>query len=189
MWSLFVHFLVLTFLAAHQERPRLLQPPPPALSVYLAALGGNPVTPLADSRPVLHDDQQTDPALVAADDDAQAAKPAKAGEDGEAAKPEQPIYFPSRILDRPTVPVSAPDPRRFLTGTDLPALPIRLRLFVDTTGRVTKIDILPPEYIDPERIEPVKAMFMATRFIPGSIRGTRLPSYLDIEIMLSDFNR
>lgn len=98
-------------------------------------------------------------------------------------------YFSNRLLERPTVPASGPDPERFLKGRKLPKYLIRLRLYVDALGTVRKIDLREPEFAPPEDVEAIKAMFMATRFIPGDVKGTRLPSYQDIEIDVSDYSR
>lgn len=97
-------------------------------------------------------------------------------------------YFSNRLLDQPTVPASGPDPDTYLKGkTDLPLFPVRLRLYVDSLGSVRKIELLSPEYLPGEKLDPIREMLMATRFIPGQIRKTRVPSYLDIEIDVSDY--
>lgn len=96
-------------------------------------------------------------------------------------------YFSNRLLDHPAVPASGPDPERFLKNKKLPLYAIRLRLFVDATGNIDKIDLIDPEFAPPEEIEPIKAMFMATRFIPGRVQRTTLPSYMDIEVDVSDY--
>lgn len=97
-------------------------------------------------------------------------------------------YFSNRLLDRPAVPASGPDPDTYLKGkTDLPSFPIRLRLYVDSLGSVRKIELLSPEYLPSEKLDPIREMLMATRFIPGQIKKTRLPSYMDIEIDVSDY--
>jgi len=99
-------------------------------------------------------------------------------------------YFSNRLLDQPTVPASGPDPDTYLKGkTDLPIFPVRLRLYVDSLGTVRKVELRAPEHLPSEKLDPIRDMLMATRFIPGQIKQTRLPSYLDIEIDVSDYAR
>ncbi len=96
-------------------------------------------------------------------------------------------YVPSRLLDRPPVPYSAPTPRKYLTGTSIPVLPIYLRLYIDKSGKVVRIDAKTIEYLDESLLAPVKEMFFATAFIPGNIKGVDVPSYIDIELQLSEY--
>lgn len=96
-------------------------------------------------------------------------------------------YLPSRLLDRPPVPYSAPTPSKYLTGTSIPALPIYLRLYIDKSGKVVRIDAKTVEYMDESLLAPVKEMFFATAFIPGNIKGVDVPSYIDIELQLSEY--
>ena len=98
-------------------------------------------------------------------------------------------YFPSHLLERAPVPVSAPNPREHLTGTAIPAIPIKLRLYINASGTVVNIEVLGPDFLDTSLIEPIKNMFYATSFIAGNRRGKDVGSYINIEIELSDFIR
>jgi hypothetical protein len=95
-------------------------------------------------------------------------------------------FYPNRLLDRRAVPISAPNPREFLTGTSIPAVPFRLRLYVDEVGKVVRVEVRKPIVIDESRLQAVKDMFLATLFIPGHLKGRDVPAYLDIEIELED---
>lgn len=99
------------------------------------------------------------------------------------------LHYPSSLLDRPPVPYSAPDARKYLTGTSIPALPVHLRLYIDKSGKVIRINAKAIEYMDESLLTPVKEMFFATAFIPGNIKGVDVPSYIDIEVELSEFIR
>jgi len=101
----------------------------------------------------------------------------------------QTYYFPSHQLERTPVPVSAPNPREHLTGTSIPAIPIKIRLYINASGTVVNIEVLGPDFLDDDLIEPVKNMFYATSFIAGNRHGKDVGSYIDIEIELSDFVR
>jgi len=95
-------------------------------------------------------------------------------------------FYPNRQLDRYAVPISAPDPQKFLTGTNIPAVPFRLRLFIDEFGKVVQAEALPPFTLGEAHLRVVKEMFLATAFIPGRLGGRDVPAYLDIQIQLED---
>jgi hypothetical protein len=99
------------------------------------------------------------------------------------------VFFPSTVLDRPPLPISAPNPRRFLSGTDIPPLPFRLRLYVDGTGEVVGVEAQLPIAMEESSIRPVKDMFLATLFVPGRLKGRDVPRYLDVEVQLDDLVR
>jgi hypothetical protein len=95
-------------------------------------------------------------------------------------------FLPSAVLDRSAFPIGAPDQGKYLTGSDIPAIPFRLRLYVDEQGAVVKVEVKRPTPIDEASLQPVKDMFMATPFVPGRLKGRDVPSYLDIEVCLED---
>lgn len=97
-----------------------------------------------------------------------------------------PHFFPSAALDRPALPITAPDPRKYLAGTNLPAMPFRLRLFVDRNGQVIEVRVLQPTGMEESTLRPVRDMFLDTLFVPGNLDGREVPSYLDVEIFLQD---
>lgn len=98
-----------------------------------------------------------------------------------------PFFFPTHVLGRPALPITAPDPKKFLSGKEFPALPFKLRLYIDAAGRVVRVVGLEIEMFDERLLQPVIEMFYATRFIPGGHEGKDVPSFMDIEIELSDF--
>lgn len=98
-------------------------------------------------------------------------------------------FYPSAALDRPPLPISAPNPRKFLSGTDIPSLLFRLRLYVDSAGTVVSVETRQPIAMEETSIQPVKDMFLATMFVPGRLKGRDVPSYLDVEVQLDDLAR
>lgn len=96
------------------------------------------------------------------------------------------FFFPGHILDRPPFPISAPNPRQFLVGKQIPPIPFKLRLYIDSEGKVVNIETELPNILDEYTIAPVKEMFYATSFIAGNLHGKDVPSYLDIEVELMD---
>jgi hypothetical protein len=100
-----------------------------------------------------------------------------------------PIYFRSSLLDRPPVPHSAPNPRKYLSTTPSSTLPIYLRLYIDKSGKVVEINVRTMELLDDSLVFQAKEMFFATSFIPGNIKGVDVPSYIDIELELSEYSR
>lgn len=99
----------------------------------------------------------------------------------------QPFFFPSRVLQRSPLPISAPDPRQYLAATDIPAIPLRLRLYIDAAGMVVNIDGDFSDLLSQPQINAIKTMFYATTFIPGHFRAQDVASYMDIEVQLTDF--
>jgi hypothetical protein len=124
----------------------------------------------------------------------QAAKPAPtmAPEDkapsGHNATDFAPDFFPNAILDREATPISTPNPSKYLAGSDIPTVPFHLRLFVDRFGQVVDVRLLQPSLIDEAEIQPIKAMFMATPYIPGKLNDREVPSYQDIEVLAQSFD-
>lgn len=94
-------------------------------------------------------------------------------------------FVPSRILDVPPLPRSAPDVS-VLTGTTSSGLPLKLRLFVDQRGRVVDVRMLKVSTGDEEAAERLKRMFFETLFLPGKQRGSDVASYMDVELTISD---
>lgn len=115
----------------------------------------------------------------------QAAKPAAAAAPADKASSghDAPDFFPNAILDREATPISTPNPRKYLAGFDIPAVPFRLRLFVDRFGQVVDVRLLQPSLVDEAEIQPIKDMFAATPFIPGKLNDQEVPSYQDIEVL------
>lgn len=94
-------------------------------------------------------------------------------------------YVPSSLLERPALPTSAPDPA-WLTRTPWSGLPIRLRLFIDERGKVTRVTVLQAMESDAEAAWRLRRMFRDTGFLPGRQGGRDVPSYMDLELRASD---
>ena len=87
-------------------------------------------------------------------------------------------------LDFPVRTRSAPD-ISLLDGLPWSGLPIRLRLFIDSQGTVVDTQVLQSSDAD-EVVTRVRAMFFATGFTAGLVRGQPVPSYKDIEITVGN---
>lgn len=92
-------------------------------------------------------------------------------------------FVPAAQLDVPPVPRSAPELSR-LEGVRLSGLPLRLRLFIDTSGRVVEVRVLSGRE-DEAVLAAVRAMFEATAFVPGHRAGTVVAAFTDIELALN----
>lgn len=99
------------------------------------------------------------------------------------------LYYPNRLLQRQPKPISAPNPKKYLTGLDFPAMPLRLRLFIGDTGTVDDVSVSSTSAYSAAQIEAITAMFRATSFIPGRLEQRDVPCYMDIEINLVDIPR
>lgn len=99
---------------------------------------------------------------------------------------DEPYFFSANVMERHPFPASSPRPEGFLSDVELPAAVVQLRLFIDAQGRVLRIENLSPELLGTKAEAGLRAMFLATHFIPGNIHGIDLPSYMDIEIDLRD---
>jgi hypothetical protein len=92
-------------------------------------------------------------------------------------------FKPSRDLDRAAVPRSAPDVS-MLEGLHFSGLPMRLRLYVDATGKV--VDVVALQTADDDEVlDRVRHMFLSTAFIAGRLRGEDVASYKDLELVLT----
>ncbi|MCX7277606.1 MAG: hypothetical protein NTZ15_09840 [Burkholderiales bacterium] len=94
-------------------------------------------------------------------------------------------FIPAELLDHPLVPRSAPD-TALLDGLSFTGLPVRLRLYVDALGRVVDVVVLQADAGDEEAVAHMKAMFLATAYIPGQLQGAVVPARQDIELSLGD---
>jgi hypothetical protein len=88
-------------------------------------------------------------------------------------------------LDVAALPRSAPD-ITMIGGLMWSGVPMRLRLFVNATGKVVDVAVLQTADTD-DVVDKVKAMFLATAFIPGRAHGVDVASYKDIELDASVF--
>ncbi|MFZ2972845.1 MAG: hypothetical protein WA049_09405 [Ferribacterium limneticum] len=101
--------------------------------------------------------------------------------------PQSPIYFPTHLMERRPFPVSAPTASKYLNKASLPAIVVRLRLFIDSHGKVVDIRFISPENLEEKVNQQISEMFFATSFVPGNIHGIDLPSYMDIELDLASY--
>ncbi len=97
-----------------------------------------------------------------------------------------PIFYPQEMLDRPPVPVFAPAYKKYLADSGVSGGIFKIRLYIDGGGKVIKVEALTP--IGSEYLAPFVSMFMGTAFIPGSLHGIDVPSFVDIEMDLVKFN-
>lgn len=95
------------------------------------------------------------------------------------------VFVPSGRLDRPLVPMSAPDTSR-LDGLHFSGLPIRLRLLIDASGQVIDVLTLMAATDDEDAVERIKAMLFATAYIPGRLNGVAVAAQLDLELQLDN---
>lgn len=102
-----------------------------------------------------------------------------------AARAEPDPFIPAELLDHPLVPRSAPD-LALLDGLSFTGLPVRLRLYVDALGRVVDVVVLQADAGDEEAVAHMKAMFLATAYIPGQLQGAVVAARQDIELSLGD---
>jgi len=87
-------------------------------------------------------------------------------------------------VDLTAQPRSAPDIAA-LQGLPFSGLPMRLRLTIDSTGRVVDVAVL--HSLDDKVVnEAVQRMFLATAFVPARRGGVDVASVEDIELSLDD---
>jgi hypothetical protein len=92
-------------------------------------------------------------------------------------------HLPTVQLDIGPMPRSSPDDSR-LEGSHRSGLPMRMRLFVDADGEVSRVDVLSSAPGDEETAQRVATMFRETAFTPGRLDGQDVASFIDIEIVL-----
>lgn len=90
-------------------------------------------------------------------------------------------FLRASTLDRRPLPASEPD-TDMLNGSTSTGLPIKLRLFIGSTGHVLRIDVLAADEGDAQFIVQLKQMFFATRYIPGRLNGRDVDAYTDIQL-------
>lgn len=90
------------------------------------------------------------------------------------------LYRPSTALDTAVRTRSAPD-LSLLNGLTWSGLPLRIRLFIDADGHVVDVQVLQSAE-QPEVIDRVRRMFLATGFTSGTQGGRPVPCYKDIEM-------
>lgn len=148
---------------------------------WLATAPAQSKTPAGATLPPMHV-QLLPPPATSSRTPAPAAPPATAPAVTLAAAPPD-TFIASTQLDQPVLPKSEPDLRQ-LEGLSFTGYPIRLRLFIDTQGRVVDVAVLQVSSGDEEAVEHMKTMFLATAYVPGLLRGRAVPSRLDIELSL-----
>lgn len=93
----------------------------------------------------------------------------------------QPIYYEISQLDGPVLPTSAPDTSR-LRQTTFSGQPIRLQLWINTLGRVERIDILQASAADQKAVADLKAMYYDTAYIPALHHGKAAAVRMSMEL-------
>lgn len=90
-------------------------------------------------------------------------------------------FYPREMLDRPAMPRSAFDSDR-LEGLALSGLPIRVRVYIDETGRVVDALVSIASEPDTQALDAVRDMFLATSYIAARYNGKEVASYQDVQL-------
>ena len=93
-------------------------------------------------------------------------------------------FLSSAQVDRIAIAFPSPDISS-LSGLSWSGLPIRLRLFVDASGRCVDVQFLQASE-DAATLERLRQMFLATHFLPARRAGADVDSYRDTELDVSD---
>lgn len=93
-------------------------------------------------------------------------------------------HLPPSALDRPPLPLSAPD-ETLLEAVAATGMPVRLRLYIETDGRVSTVQVLAASEFDREAAARMQQMFLATAFMPGRVDGRDVASFMDVEVRLA----
>ena len=112
-----------------------------------------------------------------------AARPGGIAPDVRSAAPVQ-VYRSPGELDRAALPISSPDLDK-LAGSAWSGLPLRVRLFIDAKGTVVDVRVLRSNE-DPDVLDRVRQMLLATGFIPGRLNGADVASFKDLELSLGE---
>lgn len=91
------------------------------------------------------------------------------------------VYRPAWEVDQPPLPASEPSIDLLEIPTRI-ARSVRLRIYVDTSGHVVRVEAQNGHEDNEELLEQLIQVFADTRFIPGMDRGTPVSTYLDVEI-------
>lgn len=206
--SLALHLVLLGSIGCHAGLGWTQRPSTPAVEARLVGRTGSRQSTPAYTLSAQHDElppreetRHESGTEVTADERSEAAPPIETFIDSDKTESEsivcssmdcdgsakgQPFFYPSRVLNRSPVPISAPDPRKYLAGIDIPPIPFRVRLLIDASGTVVSVESdFASSPIEPH-ISAIQRMFLATTFIPGNLAGRDVPSYMDIELELTD---
>lgn len=91
------------------------------------------------------------------------------------------VFRPAWEVDQPPLPASEPS----LDNLEVPARVARrilLRIYVDTSGRVVRVESQGPDEDNDELLQKLVQAFTNTKFIPGMDGGASVSTYLDVEI-------
>ncbi|MDB5769096.1 MAG: hypothetical protein JWQ61_3910 [Collimonas fungivorans] len=91
-----------------------------------------------------------------------------------------PLYYGPQEVDKGALPYSAPDPD-LLAGVAASGVPIRVRLYIDASGKVTAVEKLQALADDLQALERIEAMLRSTSFMPARLAGADVNSYQDLE--------
>jgi len=93
-------------------------------------------------------------------------------------------FLSSTQVDSIAIAFPSPDISS-LSGLSWSGLPIRLRLFVDASGRCVDVQFLRASE-DAGTLERLRQMFLATHFLPARRAGADVDAYRDIELDVAD---
>lgn len=97
-----------------------------------------------------------------------------------ASVPPAPVFYGPQEVDKGALPYSAPDPD-LLAGVAASGVPIRVRLYIDASGKVSAVEKLQALADDQQALERIEAMLRSTSFMPARLKGADVNSYQDLE--------
>ena len=113
------------------------------------------------------------------------ARPAAASPGEPAAADPWSRFLGPQAIDRSAMPKSAPD-ETMLEGLAFTGLPIRLRVFIESSGEVVAVRPLQFSPDDEEAVERLRAMFLATSYLAALRAGQATASYQDVELRVGE---
>ena len=105
---------------------------------------------------------------------------------GEAQRPK--THYARSEVDVPPLPKSAPDDS-LLEGVPGTGLPVRLRVFVESDGSVSKVEVLHAEAGDAALAARAREMFLRTGYLPARRDGQDVPAFVDVEVVVDPAER
>lgn len=97
-------------------------------------------------------------------------------------------HYARSEVDVPPLPKSAPDDG-LLEGVPGTGLPVRLRVFVEPDGSVSKVEVLHAEAGDAALATRAREMFLRTGYLPARRDGQDVPAFVDVEVMVDPAER
>jgi hypothetical protein len=97
-------------------------------------------------------------------------------------------FLPPSKVDRQAYPLNPPDLSFLARVSAYSGAPMRLRLYVDATGRVAKTEILFATDTDRPTAELIAEALSSVAFVPARSGALEVPAYLNAEFDLSSAN-